>query len=250
MFPRILAVSDLHANWEWFAWVIRHAHRFDLLCLGGDLCEIFTERASLKEQHQSILNRLSRLAATGLPLAVAEGNHDAARPGWLGPGPGLERVMWPGFSDEVRIGGHRLVLSVCHDTVVDGINAPGRIAAALEAGAVARDRTRSPWLVLHHEPPGGSPICSGADGNRLLSGLVLRHQPDLVICAHIHEAPFEKDRGGYWHCRIGRTLLVNAGQWTKRRWPCHLQIEGDTVTWRAPGHPRESVQLRQTPMRP
>lgn len=245
MFPRILGISDLHANWEWFAWVIRHAHRFDLVCLGGDLCEIFTEGATLKEQHQSILHRLSRLATTGHPLAVAEGNHDAARSGWLGRGPGLEKVMWPGFSDEVGIGGRKLVLSVCHDTVVDGINAPGRVAAVFEAGAAARDRTGAPWLVLHHEPPEGTPICAGADGNRLLSGLVARHQPDLVICAHIHEAPFEKHLGGHWHCRIGHTLLVNAGQWRKRRWPCHVQIEGDIVTWRAPGHPRESVRIRE-----
>ena len=72
-----------------------------------------------------------------------------------------------------------------------------------------------------------------------------RHQPDLVICAHIHEAPFEKYLGGHWHCRIGHTLLVNAGQWRERRWPCHVQIEGDIVTWRAPGHPRESVRIRE-----
>lgn len=243
MFPRILAVSDLHANWEWFAWVIRHAPRFDLVCLGGDLCEIFTERATLREQHQSILDRLSRLAATGRPLAVAEGNHDAARPGWLGPRPGLESVKWPGFSEEICVAGRSLVLTVCRDTVVDGVNAPGRIADAFEAGAAARDRTGSPWLVIHHEPPERTPICAGADGNRLLTGLVARHQPDLVVCAHIHEAPFERDMGGHWHCRVGRTLLVNAGQWPRRRWPCHFLIDGDTVTWRAPGHPRESVRF-------
>lgn len=82
---------------------------------------------------------------------------------------------------------------------------------------------------------------------RTQNGHVFRYQPDLVICGHIHEAPFERHLGGLWHCRIGRTVMVNAGQWHKRRWPCHLQIDRDTVIWRAPGHPRESVKLAQTP---
>lgn len=245
MFPRILAVSDLHANWEWFAWVIRHAHRFDLVCLGGDLCDMFTQRMPLAEQQREARRQLSLLAAAGIPIAIAEGNHDAVEPGWLRSGPGLESVIWPGSSGLLSAADRRLVLTVCPDTSL-GSNDAGRAVPELFAkGAAVRDREGLPWLAIHHEPPDATPICAGADGNRLLSGLVARHRPDLVICAHIHEAPFEKYLGGHWHCRIGHTLLVNAGQWRKRRWPCHLQIEGNIVTWRAPGHRRESVRIRE-----
>lgn len=244
MFPRILAVSDIHANWDWFGWMSRHAHRFDLICLGGDLCEIFTQRMTLGAQRREVLRQIALIAAPGIPIAVAEGNHDAVDPGWLRPAPGLDSVIWPGFSGEVAAGDRRLILTVCPDTYFGSSDTDRVVGDLFRVGAVARDREGLPWLVIHHEPPDATPICAGMAGSSALNHLVLSRRPDLVICAHNHEAPFEKHLGGHWHCRIGPTLLVNAGQWRKRRWPCHLQIGGDTVTWRAPGHPRESVRIR------
>ncbi len=239
----MLAVSDLHANWEWFAWVNRHAQRFDLVCLGGDLCDIFTQRMPLAEQQREARRQLSRLAATGIPIAVAEGNHDAVEPGWLRPGPELESVIWPGFSGAIPAGGRRLILTACPDTSLGCSESKRDVPELFAMGAAVRNREDLPWVVIHHEPPDATPICTGMAGSSALNHLVITHRPDLVICAHNHEAPFEKHLGGQWHCRIGRTLLVNAGQWRKRRWPCHLQIEGNIVTWRAPGHPRECVRL-------
>jgi hypothetical protein len=205
---------------------------------------MFTQRMPLAEQQREARRQLSLLAAAGIPIAIAEGNHDAVEPGWLRSGPGLESVIWPGFSGTVSATDRRLVLTVCPDTSLGSNDAERAVPELFAKGAAVRDREGSPWLAIHHEPPDATPICVGMPGNSALNNTVLRHQPDLVICAHIHEAPFERDQGGHWYCRIGRTLLVNAGHWRMRRWPCHLHIEGDTVTWRAPGHPRESVRIK------
>lgn len=243
VFPTILAVSDLHANWGWFAWLVRHAPRFDLVCLGGDLCDLFTRRTPVAEQRREALRHLALLAASGVPIAVAEGNHDAIEPGWLGPSPGLESVLWPGFSGQISAAGRRLILTVCPDTYFGSGDVDATVRSLFEFGAAARQREWLPWLVLHHEPPDAAPICAGMIGSACLNDNVACHEPDMVICAHNHGAPFDRAKGGHWHCRMGNTLLVNAGQKPGHRWPCHLLIDGATVIWRAPGHPKESVRI-------
>lgn len=199
---------------------------------------------TLAEQQHEALRQIGLLAVDCKAVAVAEGNHDAVEHGWLCPGPGRQSVMWPGFSGQVQAGARQIVLTVCPDTSLGRSDADPVIASAFATGAAIRDCTRLPWLVLHHEPPQETPICVPGPGHFLLAQTVLRHQPDLVICAHIHAAPFARDLGGCWHHRIGTTLLVNAGQLRGRRWPCHLLIEGNTVTWRAPDHSRETVPIR------
>lgn len=244
MLPRILAVSDLHADRAWFAWVLRHATRFDLICIGGDVCDIFA-REPAAQQRAAVKRWLSGLVATGVPVALAEGNHDEHFHRWLEGAGGLDSLLLAGFSGPVQAGAKPMLLTVCPDTSFERLAADRMVEALLSRAAALRAREPMPWLVLHHEPPHATPICCGAEGNRSLADAVVRHRPDLVVCAHIHGAPFERDRGGSWHTRIGSTLMVNAGQWPDRPWPCHLQIAGDVVTWRAPAHPRETARIAQ-----
>ncbi len=46
-------------------------------------------------------------------------------------------------------------------------------------------------------------------GSRALRACVERHQPPLVLSGHIHESP---RASGAWRDRLGRTELVNPGQ--------------------------------------
>ena len=43
-----------------------------------------------------------------------------------------------------------------------------------------------------------------------LAAWIEQYQPDVVICGHIHQAPWAK--GGSWHARLGRTQVFNAGK--------------------------------------
>ncbi|MCC6356662.1 MAG: metallophosphoesterase [Verrucomicrobiae bacterium] len=243
MFPRVLAVSDLHADRTWFAWTIRHATRFDLICIGGDVCDVFA-REDPDQQRAAVKRWLVRLVASGVPVALAEGNHDDRPHRWLEGAAGLDSLLLAGFSGTVCAGGSQMLLTICPDTSVEGIAADRVVEGLLSEAAAKRAREPMPWMVLHHEPPDGTPICCGAEGNRSLADAVTRHQPDLVVTAHIHESPFRKDRGGRWHAWIGSTLLVNSGQMPDRPWPCHFRIADNDITWRALGQPRETVPIR------
>lgn len=243
MFPKILTVGDLHADWAWFRWLRRQASNFDLVCLPGDLSDFLVGQRRLAAQRRKILRELAQLAAAGTPVAVAEGNHDAVDPGWLCPAPGLESVMLPGFSAAISAGSRRLVITLCPDTYFGGEQSDRAVARLFASGAAIRDEEGLPWLVIHHEPPDSTPICGDAIGSGQLAGLVMRHQPDLVICGHIHQAPFMRSMGGNWYHRIGRTLLLNAGQSRKTPWPCHILIDGNIVTWHAQGIRSETVRL-------
>ena len=44
----------------------------------------------------------------------------------------------------------------------------------------------------------------------MLAGWIKRHEPDLVLTGHVHQAPFVS--GGGWVDRIGPTWVLNAGQ--------------------------------------
>ena len=65
------------------------------------------------------------------------------------------------------------------------------------------------WIWVYHAPPNNSPISwSGqpALGDAALNGWIADYSPDLVICGHVHEAPFS--RQGSWVDRIGPDLGV------------------------------------------
>ena len=47
-------------------------------------------------------------------------------------------------------------------------------------------------------------------GDAALSGWIAHYRPDIVLCGHIHQAPFRK--GGSWTDRIGSTWVFNSGR--------------------------------------
>jgi Icc-related predicted phosphoesterase len=86
------------------------------------------------------------------------------------------------------------------------------IADALD-GLAARtpgDRT----LFVLHSPPNGTRcdlVATGRHvGSRAIRAFVERHQPPFVLSGHIHESP--RVGGGSYEDRIGRTAVVNPGQ--------------------------------------
>ena len=62
-----------------------------------------------------------------------------------------------------------------------------------------------------HGPPEGPLSWTGSRhyGDPELPRLLDAHRPDVVLCGHIHQAPFVPD--GAWAERRGETWLFNAG---------------------------------------
>ena len=91
----------------------------------------------------------------------------------------------------------------------------------------AAERRHGPWLWVYHGPPEGPLAWTGSRffGDPELPALMERHRPDVVLCGHIHQAPFVA--GGAWHDRIGSTMLFNSG-YQRGNIPAHVFLELDT----------------------
>ena len=123
----------------------------------------------------------------------------------------------------------------------------GPICRELVARQLITDATHRParWVWVYHWPPIGSPTCwtgSRDDGDSDLVEWITEHQPDLVLCGHVHQSPFA-DKGS-WVDRLGETWVFNAGN---QRGPIPTRIEID-LTAGTPSRTslmgKETVDLR------
>ena len=82
----------------------------------------------------------------------------------------------------------------------------------LEADLAEASRSRTGrWLWAYHGPPEGPLSWTGSKhyGDPELPRLLDLHHPDVVLCGHIHQAPFVAEGG--WIERRGATWLFNSG---------------------------------------
>jgi Icc-related predicted phosphoesterase len=245
---RLLLVSDLHYSLPQLDWVVRAAPSVDLVVLAGDLLDI-SSPVPLDAQ-TVVLRRYLQLLRDAGRLAVSSGNHDLTGP----DAHGEQCALWlrdvraagiPVDGDDVDLGDTRVTLCPWWDGPL------GRAAldARLEAAALHRPAC---WIWAYHWPPMGSPTCwtdKRHYGDADLGGWIGRHQPDLVLCGHVHEPPFKPT--GAWADRIGRTWVFNAG---RQIGPVPAQIVVDlaagTATWRSMmGEESLSLQAASAPTR-
>jgi len=206
---RILITSDLHFNRQQLAGLARLAAGFDLVVIAGDLLDLAGHRP-IPEQIAEVQAGLATLRAVG-PVVVGSGNHDAD--GQLPDGESY--AVWVEALATLRCTADGAGCAIGPDrlTVCPWWNGAGireRMLALLErerALAVGR------WLWVHHAPPRGSRIAwtrRGNAGDPYLTKLIGAYAPAVVICGHIHEAPFHAEGG--WCERIGTTWVLNAGR--------------------------------------
>ncbi len=74
---RILLTADLHFKENWYRWLIERQSEFDLVCIAGDLLDIFSP-VPLLNQIEIVTLRLRAMAEK--TVAVSSGNHDAVPP--------------------------------------------------------------------------------------------------------------------------------------------------------------------------
>jgi len=206
---RILSVSDLHYRLPHYDWLVKAAADADVVVLAGDLADVVSP-VPHEVQAVVLTTYLSRLAEHSLVLA-SSGNHDLDGPGANGEQVAgwLQRVP----DDRVVVDGSSVDVDGIRFTVCpwwDGSLTRDEVDAQLAAAAVDRPET---WVWVYHSPPAGTVLCR--DGRREfpdheLAAWIEQYQPEIVICGHIHQAPWAK--GGSWHARLGRTQVFNAGK--------------------------------------
>ena len=221
---KILHLSDLHLNRTWLHWAQQQAAHHDLVCVSGDLLDMFSQKGHF--WGALVIKRWAESFPAN--LALCSGNHDGSSPERI-PDTGLLPILgaedrreaekllllerWmdalerPGVVTDNRT---RLVETASGRIVVTTLpynfwgGAPGK--DLLKEGARLRKESKAPWIVLHHEPPGGG-LVGGFFGNSGLNERIEAYSPDFVLSGHIHLQPY---RGDFAE-RVGRTWCFNPG---------------------------------------
>ncbi len=236
---KILSVADLHGRKGWYAWLLEQIPDFDLVALPGDFVELYSQCPD--EEQRFVLAWFTQAASLGVPLAWCSGNHDGR---WVEGLRGPNRTG-DGETKALTAGDGTPFVVTCLPYVGD----PARIEALIARGAEERRAHGGLWGVLHHRPPTGLPISREIvdSGDPSLGPLIEQYQPDLVLCGHVHEAPFQ---GTFW-AQLGRSICFNAGFKPDAAFPAHIEIDtkAGTATFRYENEEREhiseSVNLRK-----
>ena len=219
---RILVVSDLHYRLPHYDWLVKAADNVDVVAVVGDLADVVN--AVPHNVQTVVLRKYLGLLAEKATVLVASGNHDLDGPGAHGE----QVASWLHATEDenVHVDGASIDIDGVRFTICPWWDGPiTRHAVAAQLAEAARERPEH-WVWLYHSPPAGTVLCH--DGRRdfpdhELAEWINQHQPDLVLCGHIHQAPWTN--GGSWYARLGETWVFNAG---KERGPIPAHITIDT----------------------
>lgn len=248
------------------------AHRPQAAIIGGDLCPHASGRQGIALQRvflEGFLVEFARRAREASPqthLMLMMGNDDwranhdclerhhgalwqalharsvevggvrVAGLSWVPITPFLTKdwERWDDGDEEspVRLAGHVSRGGELLDHVYDPARRSPSIADAL--AALAGETPASDTVFVLHSPPRDTHcdvIGAGHHvGSRAIRRFIEAHQPPLVLSGHIHESPRMTSA---WRDRIGRTVVVNPGQFGTSRL-CGV--------WFDPARPGESLR--------
>lgn len=237
---KLLCTADLHYHLPQLDWLVERAGDVDAIVIPGDHLQV-VGAAPLEVQIVVVSKYLRTMAARTIVLA-SSGNHDLDGPGDTGE----QATHWLAelASDRLVVDGQSIDLDGVRFTVCPWWDGPlTRRQVDEQLGAAAQGRPDR-WVWVYHSPPSDSPLCNAGPKqfpDPDLAAWIDLHAPDLVICGHIHQAPWVD--GGGWIDRRGVTWVVNAGH-QPGPVPAHIMIDLDdgTAEWFADG-PSELVAL-------
>jgi Icc-related predicted phosphoesterase len=177
--------------------------------LSGDALSI-AAHVPVEAQIVAVRTTLAELARR-TRLVLCSGNHDLD--GLNGAGEKMARWVAELDLDGVIVDGRTVTVEGWLLTVLpwwDGPAARAEVDALLEETAHRRDE--HPWIWVYHSPPECRLSWTGSRhyGDEAARTWIDRHEPDVVLCGHIHQAPFTPE--GSWIDRIGATWLFNPGR--------------------------------------
>lgn len=206
---KLLFVADLHYALKQFDWIAANVDGYDLVIIGGDLLDLgsaldFDVQIAVVEKY------LDRLRARTKVL-VSSGNHDGdAR---NAADESYAQWLLEARADGLYVDGDSPSFSGTLITICpwwDGPVSRAEVEALLERD---QDKPKNRWIWVHHSPPDASPTSwTGKKfaGDTNLVEWIKRFSPDVVLCGHIHNAPFYSQ--GCWVDRVGRTWVFNPGR--------------------------------------
>lgn len=225
---RALLVSDLHYDLRKLDWVLAEAAGVDLLVVAGDLLDIGSS-VPLDAQIVVVLEYLARFAEQTTTVTCS-GNHDLDHRTVADE----KATQWihEARGSGVVVDGNSALVGDWLVTSCAWWEGPETLQLLETDLARAAEQRRGPWMWVYHGPPEGPLAWTGSThyGDPELPRLIDQHHPDLVLCGHIHQAPFVT--GGGWAERRGDTWLFNAG-YQRGQIPCHvsLDLERRTAAW-------------------
>ncbi len=265
----ILITADNHYNVAWLDWLTEQAPKYDLVLLAGDVLDMHLEGWD-SHQIPAFIEWTKRFKATGTPLAICSGNHDLADTSFCGEilQPELSNIYfcahWLEFvrdeniivSPETRLikmrNGESVVVSSLHwyfhtymtsldvfelsknytgDYDSDNVKCTYELHHLLHKGYTLAKQNACPWIWLHHEPPGMTPLVNYdcRDWSNHLNSMIEIYRPTLVASGHCHDAPLSSD--GSYHCQLYKTHCFNAGHRKGKNIPCHVivKMNGDSI---------------------
>src|SRR5580704_821284 len=180
---QLLLTADLHFRLHWFRWLIEQAPSFDLICIAGDLLDMFASETRMEQARET--TRLVRELADLVPVALCSGNHDhagrlvshdrAAVYGWL-----IELGTRPNI---ITDGSTRKLENLIVTTIPYHCSRQEK-SIWLDRGFTIRKQTGMPWIVLHHVP---ARTGSGVSGEELEAPeLLATYRPDYFVSGHDH----------------------------------------------------------------
>jgi DNA repair exonuclease SbcCD nuclease subunit len=159
---KLLLTADLHFRVHWFRWLIEQARDFDLVCIAGDLLDMFNS-APRTAQAREVRNLLRKLADV-VPVAICSGNHDNA-------GRQISQDRTPVYEWFVELSSHRNIVTDGATQIIENLivtTVPYHCSKEqksiwLDRGFTIRRQTGNTWLVLHHVLPETGSDASGEE---------------------------------------------------------------------------------------
>jgi predicted MPP superfamily phosphohydrolase len=227
---KLLITADFHFRLHWFRWLIEQAPDFDLICIAGDLLDMFKSETRLEQARE--ITRLVRELADIVPVAVCSGNHDNA-----GPLVSHDRASVYGWF--IELGTHRNIITDGSTRKLENLivtTVPYHCSRQeksiwLDRGTTIRRQTGRPWIVLHHVP---AKTGSGVSGEELEAAEVLAaYKPDYFVSGHDHAFPYTT--GQSWNQKLGESRLLVPGQLLSAPFPNHIKLDTELgeLSWHA-----------------
>jgi predicted MPP superfamily phosphohydrolase len=225
---RLLLTADLHYRIHWFRWLIEKVPDFDLVCVAGDLLDMF--RSETRIEQSAEITRLIRELAGIVPVAICSGNHDNAG-----------RLV---SHDRASVYGWFIELGTHSNIITDGSTRKleNLIVTAipyhcsrqeksiwLDRGSTIRRQTGMPWIVLHHVP---GKTGSGVSAEELEAAeLLAAYRPDYFVSGHDHAFPYAT--GQSWNQKLGESLLMVPGQLLRASLPNYIKLDTESgeLSW-------------------